>query len=406
MVQYTAYIGWVGNVRPSAQIAFPVNTNHLESYLSKCNLSLDNFVSLKQGLVLNSVPPKKKPLIPKKVLPKAMPLVDVVTNFEETQLPESEVPKKRPLVERLGKRGQVTEKNICGNCGKNDERKKNSGPVDNLIRLASIIKSPDDPRVNEILKSQEEVDMAIQITSILSKALSRRFETTQREVQQIKEREASYGYRDLSGSSLHDNRSRSPRKDHRSRSPSMRDYRSRSPVQDHRTLSPVQNYRAKSPVRSYRPRDPRPASPVRAYEIKGPSEDYRNKSSVNRNTNMDRKDNYYVEKSVVHDIDRQANEWLDPRHSAGSFSVSSSQPYSDRNTKNYYDDNTHSYRPSSHDIEKRPVNQVIYLFIFSQAKSLSFEKISLIPCFSSIKLKWRRRKFILLQDHLLIAFKI
>lgn len=55
-----------------------------------------------------------------------------------------------------------------------------------LIKSVFDIDSVDDPRVRHLLQSQEEVDIALKITTILSRAMSQRFEDTNLKLQQAR----------------------------------------------------------------------------------------------------------------------------------------------------------------------------------------------------------------------------
>jgi hypothetical protein len=384
MVRYTAYIGWVGKIRPSLKKTVQPGSADLLAYLSKCNLTFENFNAMRQGMFpfigAEKIPKGKKPPR-RKVKPgpyqglgreeaptRPIAIVQEITgrpnsmeisnpmrksNFmggpnqmerpsfterpnqmerpsfmqspnhmERSNIDGRPSPNQKPSVkERLGTK-VFSDSGFCGTCGNIDENDPKRAIETGLIRAVSTITSPNDPKVEELLKTQEQVDFAMKLTSILSKALSKRFDKTQFQLQQI-----SNGMRsDHSGTSsrvpssrspLRDYRSRSPMRDYKSRSP-MRDHRSRSPMRDHRSRSPMQDYRRKSPVQDYRPRLPehdlRPTYPAQNYR------------SPMQRIHPEEAEDYHKEKyGTGNRPTRTDGDGFDQRHTLQIFSSSSNQ---------------------------------------------------------------------------------
>lgn len=345
MVKYTAYIGWVGNVRPSAENTFEVGSDDMLAYLSKCNLTLENFEAMRAGLFTHKGG-KKNTQPTRKQSAKLMPLVDQRVNTNPEQGETAKRVTRRPtILDRLGTKSYPSTSGICGSCGKNDSADPNVIVGTNLIRAVLEVKSANDPKVDKLLKTQEEVDLAIKLTSVLSKALSKQFDMTQAQVQQIGHDLRS----DHSSTSGQDFRSRSPHRDYRPRSP-RQNYRPRSPKRDYRQGSPPRDYRSRSPKHDYRPR-----SPKRDCRSRSPIQNYRDRSPTERN-HWEGRDNYYKEKNEI--PNRADRERFDHGYSSANFSAPSNRGQSERSTHNYFVDDDDNGR-LHHDYEKRPRDQVI-----------------------------------------------
>jgi len=230
-VKYRVYLGWVGNYRPTEPNPTYIENHELLRYLSKNNLSLSEFQELKEfgfsNKNANNPRNSIQPLLP---LPHQerypQPLIDM--EIEEDQgrptyyrhQPEERVQEdqgrpnyyRHQREERVqevqgrpnnnrhhpGERDQEVQGRPAYNRQQPEERDQDDqgrpnyyrpqpevrdpGPSRTVVTATRLVKSifdldsADDPRVCHLLQSQEEVDIALKITSILSKAMAQRFE--------------------------------------------------------------------------------------------------------------------------------------------------------------------------------------------------------------------------------------
>lgn len=328
VVRYTAYIGWVGNVRPSAQKAFQVDSADMLDYLSKRNLTLENFEAMRDGFFTHEGG-KKKTQPQKQQTTKVIPLVVAHAEPDKTT---KEIPRRSTLKDRLGYKSSSSKSGFCCFCRKkNDVVDESIAIGTDLIRAVTAIKSENDPNIDELLKTQEEFDLAIKLTSTLSNALFKRFDMPRFRVQRKGQ--------DIRSEML---RPRSPQREYRSRRP-KRDYRSRTPQRDCRSRSPKRDC------------------------ISSPSQNPRCKSPIESNHGK-QDGNYYNEKNVVPAHQGQAGGKLfDPMYPPETFSAPFNLGQSERSTYNFFVDGSNDARRKEfyNGFKTKPGDQVITLFLCS-----------------------------------------
>jgi hypothetical protein len=367
------------------------------AYLSKCKLTLENFELMRKGLFTHKG--GKKKILLKKQAAKQMPLVDEELDTDGTH-PEhletaNRTPKKPSLMDRLGTKNYLSNSGTCVSCGKKDENDPDVVFGIDLVRAILSVKSENNPKVDKLIRTEREVDVAIKLTSVITKALSKRVDVAQFQIQQIgfdsRSNHSDQVYRPRSPQRDHrprtpprehrprtpqrDYRQRSPRRDYRSRSPRRdvrprsprQEYRQRSPRQEYKPRSPRQEFRPRSPRHEYRPRSPRqdfiPRSPKRAYRSRSPPQNYINRSPAERNQ-WDQGPTYFQEKgdSAIHQR-RENGERFDHRYPQDVFPPRTSLGQGDRGIRKYVVEEEDGHVTQfHHDNEKRPMDQVIVFF--------------------------------------------
>lgn len=179
-VRYLGYIGWVGNERPTGPTSNPAGNNELKSYLSRNNLSVSEFESMRDFGPVALDPQQHHPNNSGDFRPPCMPMPPE-DQCGQIPIDMDIVEEEQPVIQNQNRPSH----------SRNLSNERDTGMsrivlATKLIKSVFDIDSVDDPRIRHLLQSQEEVDIALKITTILSRAMSQRFEDTHLQLQQTR----------------------------------------------------------------------------------------------------------------------------------------------------------------------------------------------------------------------------
>lgn len=192
-ISYIIYLSWVGQERPVEADARPTLTTELKKYLNTKKLLYKQFLELRE---FGSDRPAEIPAPLPNLMnvpvqgpimggPALVPAHHVAQHAGEMGMYQDPMmAPHRPRQDEMESRRDLGPKKSRHDMGSEGARRdfgvKNSRleVATDIIRCVLDLESSDDLRVRTLLKNQEEVDLALKITSILTRAVSYKIESS------------------------------------------------------------------------------------------------------------------------------------------------------------------------------------------------------------------------------------